>query len=340
MSRHVPPTASLAGTSVAFVNPPLVLPPNFVNYPLFASLGLLSTAGLVERLGAEVQVMDAFLGGGERLPIRVGPRGIAIGSPAREVAEALRSAPDVVVVGASMFAHPGRLSRTCIPNVLSALARRHPRAVLVLADMYAGGIDYLPYDPRDVLRREPRLAAISTGEGESSVPVLLAALAGRRPFAGLPRVAWRFHGAIRCGPVPGPLVTDLDPLLPAFHLLDMERYFRLQIEGARLNLIHEHPQGGRFVPLLTSRGCPFHCAFCAKGFGTCWRACSPGAVLRQVEALRRRYRVERFFFMDDCINAGPRRFEAIVRGMAAMRTPWGPRTASGPIGCPRRPYGR
>ncbi|MBI5489702.1 MAG: radical SAM protein [Deltaproteobacteria bacterium] len=312
----------LDGISVAFVHPPIVLPPKFVNYPTFASLGLLYAAGQVERLGARVQVVDAFLGTGRRLPITVGPRGIAVGAEPRQVAEEVRSAPDVIVVGASMFAHPGRLARTRIPELLAALARRHPRAALVLGDTYVGGLDYIPYDAAEVLRRAPRLDAVCLGEGESALPGLLAALAGRRPFEGLPRAVWRAKGGIRRGPVHGPLAEDLDDLVPAFHLLDLELYFRLQLEGASRDLIHEVPQGGRFLPLVTSRGCPFRCVFCATGFGHRWRACSAGAVLRQVAALRRKWGVERFFFMDDCINAGRRRFETIARGLAAAGTAW------------------
>ncbi|MBI5498607.1 MAG: radical SAM protein [Deltaproteobacteria bacterium] len=312
----------LDGVSVAFVHPPIVLPPNFVNYPTFASLGLLYAAGQVERLGARVQVVDSFLGSGRRLPITVGPGGIAVGDEPRQVAEQVCPAPDVIVVGASMFAHPGRLARTRIPAVLAALARRHPRAALVLADTYVGGLDYIPYDAAEVLRRAPRLDAVCLGEGESALPGLLGALAGRRPFQGLPRAVWRAKDGIRRGPAHGPLAGNLDDLVPAFHLLDMELYFRLQLEGASRDLIHEVPQGGRFLPLVTSRGCPFRCVFCATGFGHRWRACSSGAVLRQVAALRRRWGVERFFFMDDCINAGRRRFETLAHGLAAAGTAW------------------
>jgi MoaA/NifB/PqqE/SkfB family radical SAM enzyme len=313
----------LDGLSVAFVHPPLDLPPNFVNYPLFASLGLLYAAARVERLGARVQVVDALLGKPDGpLPLRVGPRGARLGLSPRATAALVEGAPDVVVVGASMFAHPGRLAASRIPALLAALDGRRPTAALVLADLHAGGIDYLPWDACAALRAEPRLTAVSQGEGESSLPDLLAALAGRRPFAGLPRAAWRERGRPRRGSYPGPLIADLDDAEPAFHLVDVERFFRLQEEGAGLDLIHEYPRVGRCLPFLTSRGCPFGCSFCAKAFGNRRRQASAASVLARTKALRDRYDVERFFFLDDCINADPRRFEGIARGLADAGIAW------------------
>src|SRR4029077_13710967 len=43
-----------------FVNPPLVLDADFIDYPYFANHGLLACAGLAARAGAQVEVYDAF----------------------------------------------------------------------------------------------------------------------------------------------------------------------------------------------------------------------------------------------------------------------------------------
>ena len=49
-----PPSTDLSGARVTLVEPPFILPHNFIDYPLFMNLGLLHNAALLERMGAEV----------------------------------------------------------------------------------------------------------------------------------------------------------------------------------------------------------------------------------------------------------------------------------------------
>src|SRR5213079_645574 len=95
-----------------FLNPPLVLDDDFIDYPYFANHGLLACAGLAARAGAQVEVYDAFAlpaSGRHRRPaggfvlgvdhaefIAGLPAGLA-GLPAGSA----DSAYDVVVLGAS-----------------------------------------------------------------------------------------------------------------------------------------------------------------------------------------------------------------------------------------------
>ena len=87
-----------------FVNPPLVLDEDFIDYPYFANHGLLACAGLAARAGAQVEVYDAFA-----LPASGRHRAPARRLRARRRARRLhrrpaRTAPyDVVVLGASVF---------------------------------------------------------------------------------------------------------------------------------------------------------------------------------------------------------------------------------------------
>jgi hypothetical protein len=45
---------------ILFINPPLVLDEDFIDYPYFANHGLLACAGLAARAGAQVEIYDAF----------------------------------------------------------------------------------------------------------------------------------------------------------------------------------------------------------------------------------------------------------------------------------------
>src|SRR5437868_5489281 len=83
-----------------FINPPLVLEDDFIDYPYFANHGLLACAGLAARSGADVTVHDASAlpdSGRHRRPAG----GCVLGVPHdRFVASLPRDRYDVVVVGA------------------------------------------------------------------------------------------------------------------------------------------------------------------------------------------------------------------------------------------------
>ncbi|MFQ6039124.1 MAG: B12-binding domain-containing radical SAM protein, partial [Candidatus Aminicenantales bacterium] len=101
-------------------------------------------------------------------------------------------------------------------------------------------------------------------------------------------------------------IQNLDSLpFPAFHLIPFKEYnFRFPVPG-----LGALPA----VNIMTSRGCPFDCNFCATpvNWGRHVRMRSPENVVDEIEFLAREYRVKVIFFFDDTFNANPRRVEAI-----------------------------
>ncbi len=82
---------------------------------------------------------------------------------------------------------------------------------------------------------------------------------------------------------------------PARHLLDMGRYST-----------HHFKTFGIKVPkmksstLISSRGCPFMCSFCAKEIGGLrWRSRSPGDIVSEMRELQEDYGIRGFVFNDD-----------------------------------------
>ena len=87
---------------------------------------------------------------------------------------------------------------------------------------------------------------------------------------------------LRCDLIWTPDPENLDTLpYPAFDLL--------------------HPVGA--VPLLTSRGCPYHCTYCASGHSSRTRFLQrkPPAILDEIEFWYRRFDVRHFAFYDDAL---------------------------------------
>ena len=287
-----------------FLNPPLVLEDDFIDYPYFANHGLLACAGLAARSGADVSVHDAFAlpGSGRH---RRAHGGWILGVGHDEFVAALpRGRYEVVVLGAPVFlrieaAHPETR------ELIAALRERFPRSVLLLADGYVGGQHYADYDADRVLAEYPELDAILKYPGERyfADPEYLTTLADAR-------VVLRDADG-RGG----------DPLEP-FYFLDgidvagfdcfLERCFG---DGAWQNTFGIGSGTRSFV---TSIGCPHRCIFCTSNPG--WRRTGrklyrpiPLTRLRHwAYLLRTVFDARKLIVLDEMVNVRTD-FEALLR---------------------------
>lgn len=102
-----------------------------------------------------------------------------------------------------------------------------------------------------------------------------------------------------------PLERDLDSIpLPRWDLMPVDRY-----------VIPKSSTSGRkrFLPMLSSRGCPFGCSYCPYpiGQGLKWRYRSPDNVVDEMEHLVRTYGVEHILFRDPMFSMQQKRVIAI-----------------------------
>ena len=90
-------------------------------------------------------------------------------------------------------------------------------------------------------------------------------------------------------------IENLDEIpFPAFHLLPIEKYFVINIPFSPV------PQGERVLPMLTTRGCPVACSFCANT--NVWRRHrqrSPENVVAEIEDLKIKFSIDEIQFADD-----------------------------------------
>src|SRR4030043_207126 len=144
------------------------------------------------------------------------------------------------------------------------------------------------------------------GEGEITFSELVAALQKNDgKFHCIQGISFLSNGQIVRTP-PRPFIENLDNLpLPARHLIHMDDYRRTKL-GAR-----------DIPPLVTSRGCPYHCAFCASShfFGKKVRARSVASVLNELEEIFHRYHFNAVAFVDDTFNLFPERVIEICHGI-------------------------
>jgi anaerobic magnesium-protoporphyrin IX monomethyl ester cyclase len=151
-----------------------------------------------------------------------------------------------------------------------------------------------------------RVDFIVSGEGEVTFSELVAGLQKNDgKFHSIQGISFLSKGQIVRTP-PRPFIENLDSLpLPARHLIHMDDYRRTKL-------------GDRDItPLVTSRGCPYQCAFCASShfFGTKVRARSVASVLNELQEIYHRYHFNAVAFVDDTFNIFPKRVIDICHGI-------------------------
>jgi radical SAM superfamily enzyme YgiQ (UPF0313 family) len=163
----------------------------------------------------------------------------------------------------------------------------------------------------DVLA-DPAVDGVVIGEGELTLQEILERLSFGKP--------WRdVAGLVVRGPDGQPVtnparayIEDLDTLpLPAWDLTDVDAYSKRRgqsLAGLR-----------RYMPLMTSRGCPYRCTYCHDIQGKRFRSHSPQYVLRLMDELGERLRVFNFDIIDDIFNFDAERMLSICEGIIERR---------------------
>lgn len=100
-----------------------------------------------------------------------------------------------------------------------------------------------------------------------------------------------------------PIFTDLDSLpFPAYDLLPNLKPYQTSFFTPT------------FTQVMSSRGCPNHCTFCAYA-GMPYRARSPENVVEELEWLKKDYGLNSFVFFDDTISVNMDRVKKILKLM-------------------------
>jgi radical SAM superfamily enzyme YgiQ (UPF0313 family) len=196
---------------------------------------------------------------------------------------------------------------------LVRLAKKaHPSGLTVMGGPHAS------MAAEDALAHIPELDIVVRGEGEETTLDLCRALERKKDTNGVGHVAGITHR--KNGQVistsPRSPIFNLDSLpFPAFHLVPFEKYnFKVDVPGKGLLPA---------INIMTSRGCPFNCNFCATpvNWGRSVRTRSPQNVIREIESHVDRYGVRVIHFYDDTFNLSAKRMEDISNLILERKLP-------------------
>ena len=195
------------------------------------------------------------------------------------------------------------------------LQRMRDAARALVAEAHGRGLPVVVAGHDAADEPEAYLAAgasfVIVGEGEITLGELLqrwrpGADGDEAPLE-IPGLVFRHRGFVR-RTGKRKLLQDLDALpLPAWDLVDVDRYRRFWSDR----------HGYFSLNVVTTRGCPYLCNWCAKPvYGNTYHSRSPGNVLEEIALLRERYAPDHLWFCDDILGLKTRWLIPFAEGMA------------------------
>ena len=238
----------------------------------YPPLGTLYAASVLREQGHEVRLFDAMLAEsteGWRRMLR-------------------EERPDVAVLFEDNFNY---LSKMCLLRMREAAFEMIDAARQQGVDLVVCGADATDH-AADYLQRGASYALL--GEGEETLIELLQALESGVDGRNVAGLSYLDETGEVVSNGRRPVLRELDALPPpARELIDLEAYRRAWGDGHfSMNLV-------------TSRGCPFHCNWCAKPiWGQRYAVRSPEDVVEEIRALRD-LGAAHLWFMDDIVGLKP-----------------------------------
>jgi anaerobic magnesium-protoporphyrin IX monomethyl ester cyclase len=235
------------------------------NYSLLPPLGIIQLASFVEQDGHDVRAFDTQSYEGNTDDL---------------LQEILEDSPDVV--GFSAITPYFDAARRMAGEI-----KHRSGAVTII-----GGVHFSLVDNSEF---HPEFDYGIRGEGEIPFRDLLASLETGRLARNIPGLTYREGDG---GVVTNPRAFGLDNLdnipKPDWGLLPMHKYRIALPNGKRT----------RTVSVMTARGCPFKCAFCAEPrlFGNNYKVHSAKRIVDEMEETVTKYDVRHFFFFDSTLT--------------------------------------
>ena len=242
-------------------------------------LGLLAIGSVLKRAGHQVKILD-----------------LRISNSPDEELESVMKLFDPQVVGI------GVMTIECKYGFIDAAKVKEINSEVTI--IFGG--PHCSHEPQFILN-DPNVDLMVSGEGDLTIVELIDALEQDRDIENVPGIAYKKNGSyIRTAD--RPVIRDLDKFDQEYDLINLERYFNFQSSMDFFPVFRNK----RFLPLVTSRGCPFKCTYCHDIFDKSIQYRSPKAVVDEIEYLINKYGVREFHIVDDVFNVNMKRAKIVL----------------------------
>lgn len=200
------------------------------------------------------------------------------------------------IVGISAFTYENQIVRSLVEKIKD----NQPGIPVIIGGPYASASTGL------ALKENPRADYIFIGEAEIRLPLLMDAIISNKSVKDIYGIAyWENESPVIHKPAE--YIQDLDSLPnPAWDMLDIDSYNKSPLRPTN----HFRKQK-RVVPVFSTRGCPYRCAYCHKIFGKSLRIRSADNFFSELMDLYENYGVREIHVLDDAFNLAKERMREI-----------------------------
>lgn len=196
--------------------------------------------------------------------------------------------------------YAAKLVKDINPNIITIMGGAHPSS--------------LPYK----VMTDKNIDYIIMAEGEERLPRFLDILQSDKEFSKMDGIGYRKNGKVVINQ-PTSWIEYLDSLpLPDYSMFDWHKVMTTEQKNTVGLGFRESPVG----MIMTSRGCPYRCSFCAKSMGNKIRLRSAGSVIKELDMLINEYGVKEIIFIDDEMYVNKKRAIEIIEGLAKYNISW------------------
>lgn len=201
-----------------------------------------------------------------------------------------------------------------IHDAVAIIKKWSPGVTVVLGGVY-------PTSLPEVAMNDQNIDYVVLSEGEIRFSRLLDALEkDKTDIKKIEGLAYRSDEKVVVNPVTD-FIGDLDSIpFPAYDLVDFSAY---SLNSGKYD-IYNNPVHTPYAVTVSSRGCPFHCFFCANKplSGEKIRYRSAKNVLQEIDWLIQEYGIREITFLDDNLLLNKRRILDIMQGIKERGITW------------------
>lgn len=281
---------------IALINPPQVFSKLQASAGVIPPLGLLYLAAYLKESKYQPLIIDSVVEGASNTYI-VSQDVLCRGLSFKDII--VRIPKDVGMIGITnlfSFAFP------VVRGLTIAIKKSYPFTPIVVGGAHPSGI------PTETVS-EPSIDFVVISEGENTFIKLIENFKNLEAIKKIDGLAYKDEYGKACVTPKTKFIEDLDSLpFPARELIPIEKYY--QISEAH------GPNQQKWTPILSSRGCPYKCAFCtSKLWNRKYRIRSAENVLSEIEECIKKYGITEFHFEDENLTVNKKRTKEICQGI-------------------------
>lgn len=268
---------------VVLIRPPSLLPAVvFSATPGVPPLGIAYLAGSLKAARHKVGIIDSFGEAPDKMAL-IGVKDLMIaGLDANDIVSRIPNTVDAIGI-TCMFSNDWLYVRILMRNIREKF---HGVPIIV-------GGEHVTGDPKYALESASEADVVVLGEGEETILELASIIEAQGSWKNVRGIAFRDkEGQGVINPL-RPRINNLDALpWPDWEDVPLETYLSRGLGHGS--------SGGRIMPILASRGCPFRCAFCTNPvtWQSKWIVRSPELVIDEMVYYIKRYQITHFEFSD------------------------------------------